>query len=581
MGFIKALALLSLIPLFGYGVSEWVLYDLNEMFKEEGSTLFQFCTSDVFYESQELQSLCKEVLPILWMKIASIFSAIVGIILLLSFMVISKVAGQNRQRIAKVFPPLVFITLITLSILVLVQGVILTYGAYIAESHAVGRVHFIAIGMIGLVALITAIGLIFSSFKLVKKQTHSVLADELNRSQHPKLFSLIDEVAESLGAKPPKNVIAGLEPNFYVTNADVNIIGSNTKTLKNGTLFVSLPLARILTVEEFKGIIGHELGHFRGNDTHYSLKFAPVYSGLSDGIDLLTDDEGGGSIVTYPAATVLSYMMDVFHKNISAISRIRELEADKAACEVANPISLATSLLKIGLYASHWRELEEQTINRLIKGKITKNLSMLFFSIVDYDANKTSISTVIKEISEQTISHPTDSHPPTSSRIAELGLNIDDIKHDLLVKPSHSCIDLFQDPAIHEESLTAIQMQYYVALGVKLPESDENNYASTAIAAFGAHMVVADGKVELEEINEAESLGISLNEDFDYIEFREFCHYPESILPIDELLESAAKISKESKEIIYDYMKKIAGSDGDVSTEEQLLIDKVKKTFNL
>jgi Zn-dependent protease with chaperone function len=580
MSFIKPFAVLLIIPLFGFIVSEWVLYDLNEMFQEEGSSLFQFCTSDVFYESQDLQSLCKEVLPILWMKIASILSAIVGIILLFSFIVLSKVTGQNRQRIAKVFPPLVFITLLTLSILVLVQGVILTYGAYIAESYAVGRVHFIAIGMIGLVALITAIGLIFSSFKLIKKPTHSVLADELNRSQHPKLFSLIDEVAESLGAKPPKNVITGLEPNFYVTNAEVTIIGKNTKTLHDGTLFVSLPLARILTVEEFKGIIGHELGHFRGNDTHYSLKFAPVYSGLSDGIDLLTDDEGGFSIVTYPAATVLSYMMEVFHKNISAISRVREFEADNAACEVSNPSALATSLLKIGLYASHWGELQVKAIERLQKGKVTKNLSTIFFSIVDYDTSKTSISSTVKEISEQTITHPNDSHPTTSSRITNLGLNIDDINHELLGKPNHSCIDLFQDPISHEESLSSIQMTYFVALGVKLPESDESNIASTAIAAFGAHMVIADGKVEPEEINEAESLGISLSEEFDYIEFREFCHYPENIPVVDDLLDLTLEMSTEAKEIIYDYMKKIASSDGEVSSEEQILLNKIKKAFN-
>ena len=38
---------------------------------------------------------------------------------------------------------------------------------------------------------------------------------------------------------------------------------------------------------------------------------------------------------------------------------------------------------------------------------------------------------------------------------------------------------------------------------------------------------------------------------------------------------------KEVKEIIYDYMKKIAGSDGEVSAEEQLLLNKVRKAFNL
>jgi len=57
-----------------------------------------------------------------------------------------------------------------------------------------------------------------------------------------------------------------------VTSADVNILGGDTK-LEGETLHLSLPLARILTLEEIKGITGHELGHFRGADTYYSLKF--------------------------------------------------------------------------------------------------------------------------------------------------------------------------------------------------------------------------------------------------------------------------------------------------------------------
>jgi len=94
-------------------------------------------------------------------------------------------------------------------------------------------------------------------------------------------------------------------------------------------------------------------------------------------------------------------------------------------------------------------------------------------------------------------------------------------------------------------------------------------------------MVVADGKIESEEIDRAESIGISLSSDFDYIEFREYCHYPDSIPAIEDLLEASKDIADEGKSIIFDYLTQIAGSDGDISPEESQLLDRVRSKFKL
>jgi len=578
MNFIKVLVILILIPIFGYSVSEWVLWDINN-FIPEGTSLYQVCSSELSSSSRDVKELCNEIFPILQMRMASIISAVIAIFLLLLFTIVSKFSGKNRDRIAKTFPLLIFITLITLSALVLVQGGILTYGVYIAEVYAFEMFHPVVIGLVGLSALIGAITLIFSSLKLMKKQSHSVMGVKLSNSEHPKLFSLIDDIATTLGAIAPNNVVVGLEPNFYVTSANVKILGES-KVLKGETLYISLPLARILTIDEMKGIIGHELGHFRGKDTHYSLKFSPIYSGLSHAISSMGVGEGG-AIATLPAYAVLSYILDVFHKNVSEINRDREFEADKAASEVAPSSALSSSLLKIGLYSSFWSKLEEQAITRLMEGKITKNLSKLFLSSVNYDVNHESIPEIIKQISSQTVSHPTDSHPSTSSRIFKLGVSIDDISNDLLTAPDSSCIELIDNPKTIEEELTTLQLHYYVALGISVPEESNQNYIATALAAFGAHMVIADGKIEPEEIEETESIGGALSEDFDRIEFREFCHHPETLPLISDLLEAYSETPKDAKEIIYNFLEKIAGSDNDISKEEQELLDKVKLSFRI
>ena len=580
MHFIKTLILLILIPIFGYSVSEWVLWDINKVMPE-GVSLYQICSFELSSGSRDMKELCNEVLPILWMKIASVISAVVAILLLLLFTIASKFAGKNRDKIAKVFPILIFTTLIVLSALVLVQGSILTYGVYIAEVYALESYHPMLIGIVGLGALIGALTLIFSSFKLAKKQAHSVMGIKLSANEHSKLFLLIDEIATTLGAIPPNNVVVGLEPTFYVTSANVKILG-DPKTLKGETLYISLPLSRILTIDELKGIIGHELGHFRGKDTHYSLKFSPIYSGLPHAISSIESDEGGVSfIATLPAYAVLSYILEVFHKNISEINREREFEADKAASEVAPPKALSSSLLKIGLYSTFWSNLEEKAIARLMKGKITKNLSQLFLNSVNYDTNQESIPEIIKQISSQTITHPTDSHPPTANRISKLGVNIDDIDDDLLTAPDNACIELIDNPKIIEEELTTLQLHYYIALGINIPTEGNKNYVATTLAAFGAHMVISDGKIEPEEIEEAELMGASLSEDFDHIEFREFCHHPETLPSIDDLLEVCSEMSKDAKEIIFNFLEKIANSDNDISVEEQELLAKVKLSLKI
>jgi hypothetical protein len=59
----------------------------------------------------------------------------------------------------------------------------------------------------------------------------------------------------------PETVVIGVDPTFFVTEAEVVTLSGR---LWGRTLYCSMPLARILTVDELTAIIGHELGHFRG-----------------------------------------------------------------------------------------------------------------------------------------------------------------------------------------------------------------------------------------------------------------------------------------------------------------------------
>jgi len=370
MGFFKTLILLAAIPVFGFLVSVWVQSDVNKGIAEQGTeySIKQLCQPKVVAQLQEVKPLCDQMAPVFWLETVSIVSIVFSLVFLLSFTLFSSMAGQDRVKIARIFPPMIFIALVLLAILVFVQGVILTYGVYLAEAQAIQRVHYYLIAIVGIGALAACGSLVKASINLLKKQKHSVLGQKLNAQEHPELFSMIEDVSNQLGAKNPDNVIVGLEPNFYVTSADINIMGSE-QVFSGATLYLSLPLARILTMDELKGIIGHELGHFRGDDTYFSMKFSPVYSGLSHALVSMENNQSGlDTIAHLPAKAVINHIMDVFHQNVSAVSREREFEADKAAAEVAPASALASSLLKLGLYANGWNSLEHRVVERLRRG---------------------------------------------------------------------------------------------------------------------------------------------------------------------------------------------------------------------
>ena len=70
-----------------------------------------------------------------------------------------------------------------------------------------------------------------------------------------------------------------------------------------------------------------------------------------------------------------------------------------------------------------------------------------------------------------------------------------------------------------------------------------------------------------------------MSSDFDYIELREYCFYPDSIPSLEDLLEASKDISDEGKTMIFDYLERIAGSDSDVGPDEKQLLDRVKTSL--
>ncbi len=583
-GLLKVLLVTLVIPAIGLAISFYIIYDANQILESKGIKDIALLCEDLQsgqlqnVSTMTLQEACQQVSSIVLLGWGSVIAAVIGIASPVLFWLVSIVSGENRKRIALLFPIILHISILLIAVSVLLQGAILTYSVYIGESYFYEKIHPVLIGFIGLGALIGGFSLIKIAMSFGRKLQMSAIGKVLKEADAPQLFGFVRSIAQKLGAKEPQNIIVGLEPTFYVTNTNVQVLGCENQ-IAGETLYVSAPLARLLSKEEFASVIGHELGHFRGNDTIYSMRFSPVYAGLGRALGALAIDEneGASGLAKLPAIAMLSYMYELFATNVAKISRDREHRADEAGAEAGSALALSTALIKVSLYSSLWNHARQENIERLNQGKIATNLSIVFQDTAKYDIEHENIEQIMKSTLEQSISHPTDNHPSVSLRLKALGVNTEKITKDMLLIPEDAAIHLLDKSQEIEEEITLLEHKLMVAYGAaRPPEEAERNHLLHATYSLAAAMVSVDGRIDLGELAVAEGIGKKLFEDFDSIEFREYCNNPGQIPDVVQLSEAMREILEdEHKYLVIQYLKAISEADGSVSEDEELLLQKV------
>jgi heat shock protein HtpX len=172
-------------------------------------------------------------------------------------------------------------------------------------------------------------------------------AQEVTESERPDLCRITRELTARAGLPMPKiYIIQGEQPNAFATGRDPD----------HAAVAVTEGILRLLTIEELRGVIGHELGHVKHRDIligTIAATFAGAISMLSHmaqwamifGGRRSDDDEGGSpiaSIVMIIVAPIAAMLIQM------AISRSREFLADEAGAEYSgNPLLLAGALKKL------------------------------------------------------------------------------------------------------------------------------------------------------------------------------------------------------------------------------------------
>ena len=240
---------------------------------------------------------------------------------------------------------------------------------------------------------------------------------DVSRADAPGLWQWVDGLADRLGALRPDQIVVGLTGGFFVTSGPKLL--PDGRRFEGRTLYLPLPYLPLLRQDETEAIIGHELGHFTGGDTEYSLRFLPIYAGVNRALAAMVlagrGADGSDGLITRPAIELGVFVMERFDRAVMHWSRLREFAADEAGARITSPEAQARALLRTDA----------------VEGRISETLGAAFHKPETAPADLIAATVELARakglddpagIEEQPQPHPTDTHPPRHQRIAALGV---------------------------------------------------------------------------------------------------------------------------------------------------------------
>jgi len=191
----------------------------------------------------------------------------------------------------------------------------------------------------------------FFSDKIVLATSGAV---PVSREEDPELHAIVDEVARSAGIPKPK---------VYMIPVDVPNAFATGRNPENGVVAVTAGIRRLLSREELKGVIAHEIAHIKNRDVLISTIAATIVGAISylaqmaqwslfwGGFERDDDRDSFNplaliglivGIIVIPLAATLIQL---------AISRSREFIADETGARlIRNPLALASALEKLEVW---------------------------------------------------------------------------------------------------------------------------------------------------------------------------------------------------------------------------------------
>ena len=188
------------------------------------------------------------------------------------------------------------------------------------------------------ISLLINLGSYFFSDKLALKMSG---AKPIEESEAPRLYQLVRELTTRANLPMPRlYMIPQDQPNAFATG----------RSPKHSAVAVTRGITKLLSEDELRGVLAHELAHIRNRD----ILIQSVASAIGSAITYIAymllwfgnDDNSPLALVVQLATFLLAPIAATIIQ--LAISRQREYAADAGGAEICgNPESLASALLRL------------------------------------------------------------------------------------------------------------------------------------------------------------------------------------------------------------------------------------------
>jgi Zn-dependent protease with chaperone function len=231
----------------------------------------------------------------------------------------------------------------------------------------------------------------------------------LTPADQPRLWDTIRAVATATGQAPPAHIYLVLDPNAWVAHRG-GVLGVGSRRVMG----LGLPLLQVLTVHDFRAVLAHEFGHYRGGDTLLGPWVYKTSAAIERTIQGLAQHS---SILHEP----FLWYGRLFLRMTHAVSRRQELNADVLAARVVGARPLVEGLKKIQgvapAFATYWTTEVVPVLEAGFRPPIAEGFRRFLAA--------GGIATQVAQILERALrdpvaADPSDTHPPLRERIRAL-----------------------------------------------------------------------------------------------------------------------------------------------------------------
>ncbi len=215
----------------------------------------------------------------------------------------------------------------------------------------------------------------------------SAHAHPIEKADSPRLFNVVDEMTIAAGLPKP--------PQIFIVDSDAPNAFS-VGTPENSAVGVTTGLLMYMNRDELQGVIGHEIGHIKNNDSRFMTQagvmlaaiviLADAYlratRGLGAGTRRSSGRGGGAQIVLVLLAVVFALLAPLLAQLLYfACSRKREYLADACSAQYTRyPEGLASALEKIAHAAALMPDVNRATAPMYIVNPLKGSAAESLFS---------------------------------------------------------------------------------------------------------------------------------------------------------------------------------------------------------